>query len=123
MKASDFEGMHGLYQECNGDDKLDESEYDKLIGIPYTYYQMDSIDYVQEYVLPFAVLCEVLRMKCNMQLVYKKTYRDIKKESSNVFPYSRGYSQRQMPEQWTNDEEEVLDTYAYALFKRVQGPR
>ncbi len=80
---------------------------------------MNSVEYIEEYLIPFWCLCRLLWKHCDLKLIYKKTQTQIQNESINVFPYNAGYIKRKLPHIWTNEQQQVLDTYAYALFKRV----
>jgi len=138
MKKSDFEYIRAIYQKHNllhfdpdtmYNEHIKTNDVDDgnhgLIGIPYTYFQRDSVegdgvDGVEEYLIPFSILCKLLYKHCSMKLIYKKTCDDIYIESSRTFPYKFGYSKgRELDTvNWTKDENDVIDTYCYALFQR-----
>ena len=143
MKQSDFQYIITMYDKHNllhfdpntlyeskqqeNDSKDIDNCVDGLIGIPYKYYQMDCVesdnddnDGVEEYFISFAVLCKLLYHHCKMKLIYMKTASDIYIECSRKFPYRYGYSKgRELDNvQWTKHEQQVIDTYGYALFQR-----
>lgn len=102
-------------------DRFDEYA---TVGVPYTYYQRDSVEGdgtgVEEYFIAFSALCRLLWRKCKMRLVSKKVCADIYAEAAHVPPFKYGLSsgRRLDAVRWTNTEREVIDTFAYALFRR-----
>lgn len=127
MKKTDFKSIQNVYNnEYDAILNDDDNDNHGLIGIKYKYFQMDSVEGMDgngdyEWFISFPVLCKLLFKYCKMRLVYKKTASDIYIESSRKFPYRYGYSKgRELNNvKWTKDEQQVIDTYAYALFERV----
>merc|ERR1711951_172535 len=102
----------------------DERDYSKLIGIPYTYFQEDSVEGdgngVEEYLVPFHVLCVMLWQKCRMRLEWCDDGLGSERNYCNVAPYKYGYLKRGLDKvRWTKSETEVVKTYQYALFMRL----
>lgn len=140
MKKSDVIQALADYEECglfidsmdsvkmmNEMVKNDDADYSKLIGIPYTYYQEDSVegegDGVEEYLVPFKVLCVMLWRKCKMKLIWRRAADGMYEEFRNKAPYKYGFAKRRNLHQvdWTEAEREVIHTYHYALFMRDEG--
>lgn len=116
------EDIENIYKQKNNDIDI----HHDLIGIKYKYYQMDSVEGIDgdgdyEWFISFITLCKLLWKHCRMRLIYKKTASDIYIESSRQFPYKYGYSKgRELNNvKWTKDEQQVIDTYSYVMFKRV----
>eukprot|EP01083_Nonionella_stella_P093867 263272_1 len=112
MKRMDFNAVRNVYNDLMNEDAMDE-----LVGRPYVYYQMHSVDNIREYFICFDYLSKMLCKHCNMKLVYRHNASEIYSKYSNTFTDFNG---RMVPQSstWTKDERQVIDTYGYALFQR-----
>ena len=118
--ASKEEEGNSQQQQQNLNQASQQEKVLALIGIPYVYFQQDSVNHIEEYMISFEHLCKMLEVHVNMKKIFDQPFDQLVDKYSSIRRFEGAFTKRKLHERKpTKDELQVISMYRMCMFERL----